>query len=64
MLVLGRVTCWFDISEAASVCGKFSASLPPTWAKKTPGPGDLGYVGIEILPNYIGFIIHHDKDSY
>ena len=26
--------------------------------------GCLGYIGDEILPGYIGIIIHHDKDPY
>ena len=27
-------------------------------------PGWLGYIGGEILPSYIGIIIHHYKDPY
>ena len=27
-------------------------------------PGWLGYIGDEILPNYIGIIISHHKDPY
>ena len=27
-------------------------------------PGWLGYIGDEILPNYIGIIISHYKDAY
>ena len=33
-------------------------------AMKKRAPGWLGYIGDEILPNYIGIIISHYKDPY
>ena len=41
-----------------------SSTNSPKLSNEKRAPGYLLYIGDEILPSYIGIIIHHYKDPY